>query len=225
MTTSQRADPLRLDEALRARVSVRGFMPDPVPMDLLRQVFDLAGHAPSNCNAQPWVTHVLSGARLRRLGAAMQAAAQTQTPRPDVPMRAQYQGVYRDRQIGAAKALFAAIGIAREDVTGRSAAFLRNFDAFGAPHAAFLFLPEGFDLREAADLGGYAQSLMLAMAAQGIGSCAQGALSLFPDLVRAELGLDPGPRLMMGIAFGWPDPDHPANAARTSRDEAAVFHD
>lgn len=155
----------------------------------------------------------------------MQQAAQSETPRPDVPMRAQYQGIYRDRQIGAAKVLFAAMGIAREDVTARSAAFLRNFDAFGAPHAAFVFLPEGFDLREAADLGGYVQTLMLAMASRGIGSCAQGALSLYPDLVRAELGLDPGPRLVVGIAFGWPDPDHPANAARTTRDEAAVFHD
>jgi len=139
-----------------------------------------------------------------------------------------YRGVFRDRQIGAAVALYAAIGVGRDDQAGRRAAFLRNLDAFGAPHAAFVFLPEGFGLREASDLGGYAQTLMLAMASRGVASCAQGALSLYPDLVRAHLGLEAGPQLIMGIAFGYEDPDHPANAARTDRaglDELVTRHD
>jgi nitroreductase len=203
------------DTVLRARRSVRGYLPRPVPDAILAEIFDLAAWAPSNCNIQPWAVHVLSGARLRALGQALVAAAGA--PRPDVPMDTAYRGVFRTRQIGAAVALYSALGIGRDDHEGRRAAFLRNLDAFGAPHAAFVFLPEGFGLREASDLGGYAQTLMLAMASRGVASCAQGALSLHPDLVRQHLGLAPGPQLIMGIAFGYEDPDHPANAARTDR--------
>jgi nitroreductase len=215
------------DAVLRARRSVRGYRPDPVPDAVQAEILALANWAPSNCNIQPWAVHVLSGAALRALGAAMIEAAATGSPRPDVPMDTAYRGVFRQRQIGAAVALYSALGIARDDQAGRTAAFLRNLDAFGAPHAAFVFLPEGFGLREASDLGGYAQTLMLAMASRGVGSCAQGALSLYPDLVRAHLGLGPGPQLIMGIAFGYEDPDHPANAARTDRaglDEIVTRH-
>lgn len=214
---------------LGRRRSVRGFLAQPIDRALINSVFSLAALAPSNCNVQPWQTHVVSGAALRALGQAMTEAARHGAPHaPDVPMISRYHGEHRKRQIDAAKVLYAAMGIARDDHGGRADAFLRNLDAFGAPHAAFLFLPEGFDLREAADLGGYAQTLMLAMASRGIASCAQGALSLFPDIVRAHLGVEQGPRLIMGIAFGLEDPDHPANAARTDRAplaETVHYHD
>ncbi len=217
------------DTTIATRRSIRGYLPDPLDPALIREVFALASRAPSNCNVQPWHTHVVSGQRLRALGEAMIARAQSgPVAEPDIAMTGSYTGAWRERQIGAAKALFGAMGIERQDRAGRASAFLRNFDAFGAPHAAFLFLPEPFGLREAADLGGYAQTLMLAMANRGIGSCAQGALSLYPQIIRAHLGLDEGPRLIMGIAFGRPDPDHPANAAQTDRaalTDLVSFHD
>ncbi|MCC5987752.1 MAG: nitroreductase [Pararhodobacter sp.] len=216
------------DTTLAARRSVRGYLTREVDPALIREVFALASHAPSNCNVQPWHTHVVSGASLRRLGQAMTARAQSgSAAAPDIEMTGRYTGVWRERQIGSAKALYGAMGIERDDLAGRAAAFLRNLDAFGAPHAAFIFLPEPFGLREAADLGGYAQTLMLAMANRGIASCAQGALSLYPEIVREQLGLQPGPKLIMGIAFGYEDPEHPANAARTDRaalDDLVTFH-
>lgn len=217
------------DTILHNRRSVRGYLPQPLDRALIAEVFTLAASAPSNCNVQPWQVHVASGAALRALGKAMtEAAQQGRAPAPDVAMISRYHGEHRKRQIDAARALYGAMGITRDDHTGRANAFLRNLNAFGAPHAAFVFLPEGFDLREAADLGGYAQTLMLSMMSRGIASCAQGALSLYPDIVRAHLGLAEGPRLIMGIAFGLEDPDHPANAARTDRAPLADqvrFHD
>jgi nitroreductase len=217
------------DAVMRARRSVRGFLPAPLPRALIEEVFALAAQAPSNCNVQPWEVHVLSGARLRALGAEMMERASNGPPaQPDEPMVGGYTGIWRERQVGSAVALFNAIGVARDDRPARATAFLRNFDAFGAPHAAFVFLPHPFGLREASDLGGYLQSLMLAMASRGIGSCAQGALSLYPDLVRAHLGRDPAGRLLMGLAFGIEDPDHPANAARTDRaalSDHVFFHE
>src|SRR5690606_14236485 len=136
-------------------------------------------------------------------------------------------GDYRSRQIDAAKALFSATGVARDDKDARARSFLRSFRFFDAPHAAFIFLPEWAGMREAADVGIYAQSLMLALTANGLASCAQGALSHHADIVHRELGVGPEMRLLFGLAFGYPDLSHPANNARTVRasvDEAVVFH-
>ena len=54
---------ISVDEAIRLRRSVRGFLPDEVPEATLREVFALAQCAPSNCNVQPWMPHVVSGAQ------------------------------------------------------------------------------------------------------------------------------------------------------------------
>jgi len=209
--------PQDFDTLVRARRSVRGYLPDPVAPEVIDAALATALWAPSNCNVQPWHVHLVSGASLRALGAAMIEAARSGHPHPDIPMDTAYRGVFRERQIGSAKALYGAMGIARDDRAGRTTAFLRNLDAFGAPHAAFVFLPEGFGTREAADLGGFVQTFLLALTAQGLGSVAQGALSLYPDVVRAHLGLASGEQLIVGIAFGHEDPAHPANAARTDR--------
>lgn len=209
--------PQEFDTLVRKRRSVRGYLPDAVAPETLEQIFSAALWAPSNCNVQPWTVHLVSGDRLRKLGHAMMERAKAGSPTPDVVMDTAYRDTYRTRQIGSAKALYGAMSIARDDHAGRNAAFLRNLDAFGAPHAAFVYLPEGFGTREAADLGGFVQTLLLAMTAHGLGSCAQGALSLYPDVIRTELGLPQGPQLMCGISFGYEDTAHPANAAQTDR--------
>lgn len=41
-------------EAIRARRTVRSYLPDPVPSELLRDVIDAARWAPTSGNAQPW---------------------------------------------------------------------------------------------------------------------------------------------------------------------------
>jgi nitroreductase len=219
---------MTLDDAIRARRSVRGYLPHQVPEATIREVFALAQWSPSNCNIQPWVPHVVSGEGLRALGHAMTAAAREGLPQaPDFEARFSYTGPYRERQIDAARRLYGAMGVSRDDRAGRDAAYLRNLDAFGAPHAVFVFMHEPFAAREATDIGMWAQTLMLLLAARGIGSCAQGALGLYAPIVREHLRLDATHRLMMGIAFGYEDPAVAANAARTARvplDDAVVFH-
>jgi nitroreductase len=146
----------------------------------------------------------------------------------DFPYDGKYEGVYRERQYGSAQALYDAVNVAREDKAGRHAQFMRNFIFFDAPHVAFMFLPEPFGLREAADLGMYAQTLMLAMTAHGLGSCPQTALSFQADFIRDSLGVDRSNKLLFGISFGYPDRDAPANNCLTDRAsvaDAVVFHD
>lgn len=219
---------LSVDEAILQRRSVRGFLPDEVPQRTLDEVFAIAQRAPSNCNVQPWIPHVVSGEALRRLRAALVAAGTQNDPvEPDWPADSKFHGVYRERQVDAAAQLYGAMGVARGDLEGRRAAYVRNLDFFGAPHAVFVFMPHPFDTREATDIGMYAQTLMLALTARCIASCAQGALGLYPGIVREVLGLPPEQRLLFGVSFGYEDPADKANAARVGRaaaHEAVRFH-
>ncbi|MHB1700327.1 MAG: nitroreductase family protein [Acidobacteriaceae bacterium] len=152
------------DQVTKERQSVRGFLSREVPEPDLREVFALAQQAPSNCNVQPWVVHVASGASAHALRDKLVAAAQVlEDMHPDWPVDVKYAGVYRDRQHDAAAKLYGAMGIERKDLAGRNYAFMRNFSFFAAPHAAFIFMHADFDIRQAADCGMYAQTLMLTL--------------------------------------------------------------
>lgn len=217
-----------VSDAIRQRKSTRAFLPTPVPEATLREVFELAQWAPSNCNTQPWVVHVASGAVLETLRQRLQAVAiDPAQHQPDIPYDGRYPGVYRDRQHDAAARLYSAMGIAREDRAARGAAMLRNHAFFDAPHAAFIYLPQPFGLREAADCGGYLQTLMLALAERGLASCAQAALAFHPQVVRDVLGTAAELQLLVGVSFGHAAPAAPANACRTPRatlDDTVTFH-
>lgn len=218
-----------LEMLLRTRRSVRGFRPDPVPARLIQQAMAMAQQSPSNCNAQPWLVHILSGDALARTRTALRNAATSGGgASPDFPPTRDYPGVYRERRIDSAKALFAATGVTRGDDHARRRSLLRNFDFFDAPHAAFVFMPDWCGVREAADCGMFAQSLMLALTSLGLASCAQASLSHYAAPVRETLGIDAEQRLLFGLAFGYEDTAHPANATRTVRarvDQAIVFYD
>jgi nitroreductase len=215
------------DEIVKARRSMRAFLPRQVPAETLEQIFTVAQRAPSNCNTQPWLTHVASGASLRALREEMPRRFMAGEFSLDFPYDGTYQGVYKERQYGSAQALYDAVGIAREDKERRQVQFMRNFTFFDAPHVAFLFLPEPFGLREAADLGMYAQNLMLALTAHGLGSCPQTALSFEADFIRETLGIEASNKLLFGLSFGYPDPDAAANNCVTDRAglaDAVIFH-
>jgi len=51
---------VRVEEALKARRSIRAFTPDPVPRALVEELLQLASRAPSGTNIQPWHVHVVS---------------------------------------------------------------------------------------------------------------------------------------------------------------------
>lgn len=216
------------DDVVNARRSLRAFLPQPVSPATLEHIFQVAQRAPSNCNTQPWVTHVVSGSKLEQLRREMPERFSSGNFDMDFPYDGSYTGEYKTRQYGAAQALYDAVGIAREDKVRRNEQFMRNFTFFDAPHAAFLFLPEPFGLREAADLGMFAQTLMLTMTAHGLGSCPQTALSFQANFVREQLGIPASNKLIFGLSFGYPDWNDPSNACHTDRagvSEAVAFHD
>ena len=107
----------------------------------------------------------------------------------------------------------------REDLTEAAT-------AFGATPWQMLVEVQ-FPLAMRTVMAGLNQTLMLALTVRGIACCAQGALSLYPTIIRKHLGLPPSNRLIFGISFGYEDPSAPANAARVGRaplGESVVFH-
>lgn len=204
-------------DIVNARKSVRAFKSEPVPQELLDQVFNASLRAPSNCNTQPWQVHVASGDSVEALRGALPESFMKGEFTMDFPYDGSYEGVYKERQYGAAQALYDALGIKREEKDKRNMAFMRNFSFFDAPHVAFLFLPEPFGLREACDLGMYAQTLMLSMVAHGLGCCPQTALSFQADLIRDTLDIDASNKLVFGLSFGFEDTEESVNSCHTDR--------
>ena len=215
------------DQLARSRRSIRGFLPDPVESMLLQQVFETAAFAPSNCNTQPWQSHVVSGEMRDRLSRIFMQTIGEGKYSLDYPYDAKYEGVYRKRQLDVGILLYQALGVTREDKQGKRQAFLRNLEFFGAPHAVFIFMPEGCGVREACDVGMYAQNLMLTMRAHGIASCPQTILGYDADSVRRELNIDSDMKLIFGISFGYEDPTLPENQIvpeRAALGELVHFH-
>jgi nitroreductase len=215
------------DEIVNSRRSLRAFLPRAADTQTLEQIFEVCQRAPSNCNTQPWIVHVASGESLEKLRSQMSERFLAGDLSMDFPYDGKYEGVYKERQHGSAQALYDAVNVTRDDKAGRHQQFMRNFTFFDAPHVAFMFLPEPFGLREAADLGMYAQTLMLTLTAHGLGSCPQTALSFQANFIRESLGIDSSNKLVFGISFGYPDPDAPANTCLTDRADLAdtvTFH-
>ena len=144
----------------------------------------------------------------------------------DFPYDAKYEDVYRKRQIDVAVLLYEALGVERDDREGRKQAWLRNLEFFGAPHVVFIFMPEWCGIREACDVGMYAQNLMLSMQAHGVASCPQTILGYDAESVRRELEIDPEMKLLFGISFGYEDQSLPENQIvpeRAALDEHVKF--
>ncbi|MCZ8379828.1 nitroreductase [Mycobacterium sp. CPCC 205372] len=216
-----------VDRVIRSRRATRAFRSDEVPPDTMRAVFELAGHAPSNSNTQPWRVEVVSGAARDRLADALVAAHAAGEQSVDFPYRdGLFDGDLATRRAQFGAQLYAALGIARDDTDLLDGYNTRSLRFYGAPHVAMLFAPAQTEARIAADMGIYAQTLLLAMAAHGIASCPQALLTFYADTVRAQLGVTDR-KLLLGISFGYADDSAPVNTVRVPRAalvETTRFH-
>ncbi len=204
---------------LDSRTSVRGFLSEPVAPEVLRKLLLAARLAPSGANLQPgrfW--QVRGDLRGRLCDSLLQAFRDRQQEDEDycyfpepLPMG------LRKRQAASAQALYGALGIGRGDKAARDAQFERNFCFFDAPVALVVSIERDFGPGGFMDLGMALYGLMLAARAQGLDTCAIGALASYPNLIRGILGLDSQQSIVCGLAIGRADPEAPVNQCRTSR--------
>jgi nitroreductase len=60
------------------------------------------------------------------------------------------------------------------------------------------------------------QNLMLSAHAHGLGTCAQGAVNIWDDVIRKEFDISKDYRLLCGLAIGYPS-DAPVNSFQANR--------
>jgi len=214
---------------VRERHSVRKFLDTPVPNELMEAVLNDAQCSPSNCNTQPWQVHIVSGEKLKQLSAALQEAHSASQETPDFYFdMTEYPAPYDERNWGAAKARYDALGIGREDKAARAANQRLNLDFFDAPHVALLFMPQfGDGVRVAGDLGMYGQTFLLSLTARGLGGIPQTMLGMYADTIRTVLGIAPQEKMLYGISFGYPDKTAAVNNFRVGRvpiEESVTYH-
>jgi nitroreductase len=207
-----------VSEALRARHSVRAFLPTEVDEETLREIFSTAQLSPSWCNIQPWRAFVSRGETTAKLKTALTEAAMSSGPSPDFPWPAEYPEPYGQHRRACGKALYEAMGVERNDHEGRQGAWMRNFVAFDAPHIAIVAVDKRFGLYAALDIGCWLESVLLLAAARGLATCAQAALAVYPHAVRPILGIGDELGVLFGIGIGYEDTSAKANQCRTTRD-------
>jgi nitroreductase len=116
----------------------------------------------------------------------------------------QYAAELRPRALRVGKELYDHIGVERGDVTARNAQWANNYKFFGAPVEMFIFIHKSLHVFAASDAGLMMQNLMLSAHARGLGTCAQGAVNIWDDVIRQEFNISKDYRLLCGLALGYP---------------------
>ena len=217
------------DEVVLGRRSIRGYQQKPVAQELIEEILALAMRSPSSMNTQPWNFTVVTGEVLDKI-----RAGNTERNLAGVPHSREFrigkafEGEHRERQVGVAKQLFAAMGIAREDKEARQDWVLRGFRQFDAPVCVIITYDR--DLADsddtAFDCGAVTTALVNAAWSRGLGAVINSQGIMQSPVVREHAGIADDQVIMKAVALGWPDEGFPANAVvseRKSVSEAARF--
>ena len=203
-------------EAVRRRISTRAFKPDPVSKELISDLLEAAGRAPSGGNLQPWRVHVLAGAPLAQFKALI-ATTPMEEPEYDVYPPNLWEPM-RTRRYVCGEDLYASIGVGRDDRPGRFRQLAKNGDFFGAPVGLFFCLDRKVGPPQWSDVGMFMQTFMLLAVEQGLATCAQEYWARYPKTVAQFVGLPDDHMLFSGMALGYADETAPINGWRTRRD-------
>ena len=212
-------------EAVKTQRTIRAFRPEPVPEETIREVIELAKLGPSNGNTQPWNIAVVSGEAKDQIRQAILDEIKAGIkPYSAFPAGGRgLHGAYKDRQRACGYKYYESMDIDREDMKGRQALLMRNYDFFGAPHAAFLSYPETMHRANAIDMGIFLQNLMLLLVERGIQGCPQGALATYPGPVKRMLPIPEENAILCGLSFGYPDYEAQINSAKMPREPFDAF--
>jgi nitroreductase len=202
--------------------STRDFTSQAIPTDLLDEILQDGMNAPSWSNTRPYLVAVATGEQRDRISNALierlreNAEVKGLGHNPDFTHEIPYpEGLLeRSQRVGAG--IYETLGIDRSDKAARFKFMERNYEFFGAPVALFFFTHRGLDQFGTLDLGLYMQTMMLSAKVRGIGTCAQGYLGNYPDIIKAEFDVPDEYALVCGMSVGYPS-DHPINSWRAER--------
>ena len=225
-------DAASVDAAITSRMSVRAFLPKPVPRATIEHLLTLAARAPSGTNTQPWKAYVLQGASRDAL--VEKVCAAHDALRADPSLAAQYKEAYDyypekwvspfiDRRRENGWGLYGLLGITKGDKDKMHAQHQRNFRFFDAPVGLMFTLDRVMGRGSLVDYGMFMQNLMVAARGHGLHTCPQAAWNGFARIILPHVGAGDNEMLVCGMSLGYADPDHVVNGFYTPREPAASF--
>ena len=211
-------------EGIKTRRSTRGFKPDPVPKDVINKILEAVSNTPSYTNTQPWEVVVVSGKKKDELSRVIFDLAKAKAPTgPDLPMPKDWPTEHGKRSGEHGARRLATLGIDRGDEEGRQKLNLMNYEFYGAPCAAFLFIDGSLGEWSIFDMGLFAQNLILAAHALGVESVLQASVTNYAPQIKKFLGVAESKKLIICISLGYPDDKAKLNAYRSIKQKAAEF--
>ena len=218
---------MELFEAIKSRKSIRAFKPDLVPDQVLTEILEVATWAPSGVNTQPWEFFIVRGEPLKALkGAYLEEFRLGHTPNPDMPVgemkgvAPSLKGVFKERQVELAKGIFRIMGITKGDEKGLVEWGENMVQFYDAPTIIIVVVDK---LLEGSwpvlDVGFVVQNIVLSALEYGLGTCVMRAIVDFPEQIRKIVAVPESKRIIIGIAIGYPDTEHPINQLRTDREK------
>lgn len=213
-------------DTIRQRRSIRAFKQDPVPRKVLQEILETAVLSPSWGNTQPWEFVVAGGEVVQDLARACGEKAQSGAAmKPEIPGPPGFPEPFDGRRRTLGKKMFDVLGFGRDDKEQRAKWGLRGFRFFDAPNVIFILTDRSFYTQDGGqnvwplfDCGLVAQNIMLLAVKQGLGTIAEIQAVMCPEILRAKLNIPDSKIIVMGIAIGYPDPDHPISKLRSERD-------
>ena len=217
-----------VDAALNTRLSVRAFLPTPVPRAVVEDILRVAARAPSGTNTQPWKVHVLTGEPLATLSAKLLAAfddpAESESHTEEYPYYpTEWRSPFIDRRRKVGWDLYGLLGITRADKPGMHAQHARNYAFFDAPVGLMFTIDRVMRQGSWLDYGMFLQNIMVAARARGLHTVPQAAFNPFHRIILPHLGVSASEMLVCGMSLGHADPSKIENTLITEREPVAGF--
>lgn len=223
---------------LASRRSTRDFLPTPVAPELIQKILSDSLTAPSWSNTRPFKVAVatdeirerISQEFLSRWGVLSKIMrrgflnklrviySRYGLPTSNRSIAKPYPAELKPRAERVGREMYETFGVTRGDRKARDEQWAKNYSFFGAPVELFIYVHKSLHIYAASDAGLMMQNLMLSAHANGLGTCAQGAVAIWDDVVRKEFDIPKGYRLLCGIALGYPS-DSPVNDFKANRIE------
>ena len=217
---------MHVSEAIATRKTTRAFRSDLISRQTIEKIVQLAARAPSGGNLQPWKVHALIGpARdelVRRVAEVRKTHPMGATPEyhiypPDLAEP------YKTRRHRIGEAMYATIGIPREDKMARLKFFSANWEFFGAPAGLIFTIDRQMQQGQWVDLGMFMQNIMLLAREHGLHTCPQEAWALFHPQIREYLSVPDNEMIFCGMAIGYADEAAPVNMLNSERAPLAEY--
>jgi nitroreductase len=217
-----------IDRVIGERRSIRGFLPTPLPKEIILEILDVAARAPSGTNTQPWQVIVVTGAIKEALSRELVETALD--PARDAEHSQEYSYYpekwippYLERRRKVGYDLYGLLGIAKGDKEKMQHQFARNYTFFDAPVGLVFTIDRILGQGSWLDYGMFLQNVMLAARARGLDTCPQAAFCKYHRIIARHLDIPENQMLVCGMALGYEDPDKIENSLRTERESATAF--